>query len=140
MNDTTRRALIFGAASVAATGLLLGVERVLSSSFPERDGREDAAPVKIARFAADGTPAGIVTLPKVRKTAEAWRKQLTQLQFEVTRKADTEWAFSGPLDKEYARGLYRCIDCDNALFDSRSKFDSGTGWPSFSAPIATSAS
>ncbi len=136
MTDTTRRAFIFGAATLAATGLLLAVQRVLSSSFADSDSPEDNTPVKIAQFAPDGTPTGIVTLPKIRKTADAWKKQLTQLQFEVTRKADTEWAFSGPLNKEYGRGLYRCIDCDNALFDSHTKFDSGTGWPSFWAPIA----
>ena len=136
MTDTTRRAFIFGGATVAATGLLLGVQRLLSPSFADSDGSEAGGPVKITQFAPDGTPTGIVTLPKVRKPLEAWKKQLTPLQFEVTRQAGTEWAFSGSLDKQYAPGLYRCIDCDNALFDSHAKFDSGTGWPSFWAPIA----
>ncbi|HME12361.1 MAG TPA: peptide-methionine (R)-S-oxide reductase MsrB [Candidatus Acidoferrum sp.] len=136
MNDTTRRAFIFGAATVAATGLLLGVQRVLSLSFADSDSLEPAGPVRIAQFAPTGAPTGIVTLSKVRKPLEAWKKQLTPLQFEVTRQAGTEWAFSGSLDKQYSPGLYRCIDCDNALFDSHTKFDSGTGWPSFWAPIA----
>ncbi len=72
----------------------------------------------------------------MRKTKAEWQKQLTPLQYDVTRRAATEWAFSGALDKEHAAGLYRCIDCDNALFDSATKFDSGTGWPSFWKPIA----
>jgi peptide-methionine (R)-S-oxide reductase len=136
MNDKTRRAFIFGAATITASGLLLGVQRILSSAFADSDRDVDFGPVKVAQFAANGAPLGIATLPKVRKSIGEWKKQLAPLPFEVTRHADTEWAFSGALDKEYGKGLYRCIDCDNALFDSGTKFDSGTGWPSFCAPIA----
>lgn len=137
MNETTRRVFIFGGATLAASGLLLGVQRVLNSAFADSEDTIDSGPVKIAQFADNGILTGTKILPKVRKPMDAWKKQLTPLQFEVTRHADTEWAFSGPLDKEYSAGLYRCIDCDNALFDSHTKFDSGTGWPSFWAPIAT---
>ena len=137
MHETTRRVFIWGAATLTASGLLLGVQRICSSAFADSENGPDVGgPVKIARFAADGTPAGIVSVSKVRKNLDAWRKQLTPLQFEVTRRADTESAFSGALDKEFSPGLYRCIDCDNALFNSHTKFDSGTGWPSFWAPIA----
>jgi peptide-methionine (R)-S-oxide reductase len=136
MTDTSKRAFIFAAATLAASALLLGLQRVLSPSFADSGTPQDSAPVTIAQFASNGSPTGTVTLPKVRKPLDAWKRQLTPLQFEVTRLADTEWAFSGPLDKEYSPGLYRCIDCDNALFDSHTKFDSGTGWPSFWAPIA----
>jgi peptide-methionine (R)-S-oxide reductase len=90
----------------------------------------------VVKFADDGTRLGVVSLAKVRKTTEEWKKQLSSLQYDVTRRAGTEWAFSGALDKEHGPGLYRCIDCDNALFDSTTKFDSGTGWPSFWKPIA----
>jgi peptide-methionine (R)-S-oxide reductase len=137
MNDTTRRGFIFGAATLAASGLLLGVQRVLSSAFTDSDNSGDQSrPVKVAQFGSDGVLLGVATLPKVHKRLDDWKKQLTPLQFEVTRHADTEWAFSGALDKEYRVGHYRCIDCDNALFASTTKFDSGTGWPSFWAPIA----
>lgn len=137
MNEPTRRVFIFGAATVAAGGLLLGVQRILSSAFADSAADDSVSgPVTVEQFGADGTPAGIVSLPKVHKTEDQWKKQLTPLQFEVTRLAGTERAFTGPLNKEYATGLYRCIDCDNALFDSKTKFDSGTGWPSFWAPIA----
>jgi peptide-methionine (R)-S-oxide reductase len=137
MNDTARRAFIFGAATLAAGGLLLGVQRILYSAFADADNSETTdGPVKVAQFGARGEPLGIASLPKVRKGLKEWKKQLSPLEFEVTRQAGTEYAFSGALDKQYGAGLYRCIDCYNALFDSTVKFDSGTGWPSFWAPIA----
>src|SRR5271163_5228902 len=101
MNTIARRTFIFAAATAGATAVLLGVQRLLYPAFADSDNPQDAGPVKIAQFSADGKPTGIVSLPKVRKNLDAWKKQLTSLQFEVTRRADTEWAFSGPLDKEY---------------------------------------
>lgn len=70
------------------------------------------------------------------KTDDAWRAQLSPLSYNVTRHADTEMAGTGPLTHEHRPGIYRCICCDTALFSSTTKFDSGTGWPSFWAPIA----
>jgi peptide-methionine (R)-S-oxide reductase len=139
MNDTTRRAFIFGGATIAAGGLLLGVQRILSSAFADSENpAASVGPVKIEQFRDDGISTGFASAPKVRKNLGEWKKQLTPLQFEVTRHADTEWAFTGALDKEYSSGIYRCIDCNNALFTSKTKFDSGTGWPSFWAPISPS--
>lgn len=137
MKEFTRRGLIFGAASLAASGLLVGVERVCLSAFADdSDPESDPGSVKIVKFADDGSQLGAFTLPKIRKTRAEWKKQLNPLQYDVTRRAATEFAFSGALHDQHAPGLYRCIDCDNALFNSKSKFDSGTGWPSFWEPIA----
>jgi peptide-methionine (R)-S-oxide reductase len=137
MKDFTRRGLILGTATIAGYGLLAGVERVcLSALAYDPEPKSDPGTVRIVKFSEDGKPLGIFTLLKVRKTNEQWKKQLTPLQYDVTRRAATEFAFSGPLHDQHAPGLYRCIDCDNALFDSKSKFDSGTGWPSFWEPIA----
>jgi peptide-methionine (R)-S-oxide reductase len=77
-----------------------------------------------------------VQIAKVIKASEEWRKQLSANAYDITRNADTEMAFSGAYWNLHEKGLYRCICCDNALFDSATKFDSGTGWPSFWAPIA----
>jgi peptide-methionine (R)-S-oxide reductase len=66
---------------------------------------------------------------------DEWRKRLTPAQFVVLRKQGTEWAFSSPLDHEKRSGLYSCAGCDLPLFSSKTKFDSGTGWPSFWAPL-----
>jgi peptide-methionine (R)-S-oxide reductase len=95
-----------------------------------------AKTVKIVLFDARGNRTGISEVEKIRKTDEEWRNQLTREQFEVTRKKGTEPAFSGKYAANHADGIYSCICCGTALFDSKTKFESGTGWPSFWAPIA----
>jgi peptide-methionine (R)-S-oxide reductase len=72
---------------------------------------------------------------KVKKSDEEWRRQLTPEQFEITRKKGTERAFTGKYHASHADGSYRCASCGTPLFDSRTKFDSGTGWPSFWQPV-----
>lgn len=78
-------------------------------------------------------------MDKVVKTDEEWRQILTPEQYQVTRKKGTERAFSGKYDDFKEKGTYVCVCCDNPLFSSEAKFDSGTGWPSFFEPISEKA-
>ncbi len=92
--------------------------------------------VTVVRFSDSGQRLNRVSTAKVIKSADLWRKQLSANAYDITRNADTELAFSGKYWNLHEKGVYRCVSCDNALFDSATKFDSGTGWPSFWAPIA----
>jgi peptide-methionine (R)-S-oxide reductase len=100
------------------------------------EAKSEPGEVTIVQFSDDGKRLAKVKIAKVVKTEEEWRKQLPPGVFEITRHADTEFAYSGALLKVHDKGLFRCICCDNALFSSSTKFESGTGWPSFWAPIA----
>jgi peptide-methionine (R)-S-oxide reductase len=92
--------------------------------------------VRIAQFDSNGASAGLVEVAVVRKTDREWMKQLPPDSYSVTRQKDTEFAGTGKYDKFYEDGIYRCICCGTAVFDSKAKYASGTGWPSFTEPIA----
>jgi peptide-methionine (R)-S-oxide reductase len=103
---------------------------------PPRLSRLWLTDVTLVEFADNGDRKGVVHVPKVSKSEDEWRKQLSPLAYHITRQAGTEWAFSGAYWNLHERGLFRCICCDTALFSSAAKFDAGTGWPSFWQPIA----
>jgi len=92
--------------------------------------------VTIVEFTDDGRNKGKIKVEKVHKTDEEWRKQLSPDEYEVARRAGTERPFTGKYWNNHEHGIYRCVCCGNALFSSDTKFESGTGWPSFYKPIA----
>ena len=79
---------------------------------------------------------GFIMSEKIDKPDAEWQKQLTREQYEVTRKKGTERAFSGEYWDNHEKGLYKCVCCGTDLFTSETKFESGTGWPSFYEPVA----
>ncbi len=76
---------------------------------------------------------------KVQKSEDEWRQELTPVDFEITRRGGTEPAFTGIYWDTKTRGTYNCKCCDAPLFDSETKYDSGTGWPSFYQPVSPGA-
>jgi peptide-methionine (R)-S-oxide reductase len=78
-------------------------------------------------------------MDKIKKADDEWKKELTDEQFQVSRKKGTERAFTGQYWDNHEPGTYRCVCCGNELFSSDTKFDSGTGWPSYYAPMAKDA-
>ena len=134
INNTGRRAFLVGTtAAVASLLLRLWSKPRLHAAASTQEG---PAEVTVVQFSDSGERLKQVRVPRVVKSEEEWRKQLPSGVFEITRHADTEMAFSGKYWKLHDKGIYRCICCDNALFSSDTKFESGTGWPSFWAPIA----
>jgi peptide-methionine (R)-S-oxide reductase len=131
----TRRAfLLSGSIAVAA----IAVWSLHSSpSPPEASSPSGPAPeVAIAEFSSSGVAAGTVQLPKIVKSNAEWKRQLSANAFDITRRADTEMAYTGSYWNQHQQGIFRCVCCNTALFSSQTKFDSGTGWPSFWQPIA----
>jgi methionine-R-sulfoxide reductase len=93
--------------------------------------------MKVKLFNRQGELVGPVEVPRVVKTDAEWRAQLTKEQFEIARGKGTEHPFCGTLLDNKREGVYVCICCSLPLFSSASKFDSGTGWPSFFQPVAS---
>jgi peptide-methionine (R)-S-oxide reductase len=132
--DVGRRTFL-GISVAAIAGAVLWTlkkPRAIEAAMPKGDPGE----VNIEKFSDSGQDLGKARVAKVVKSDDEWRKQLSPGQFDITRHADTELAFSGKYWNLHDKGLYRCICCDNALFSSDTKFESGTGWPSFWQPIA----
>ncbi|QIB35235.1 peptide-methionine (R)-S-oxide reductase MsrB [Ancylobacter pratisalsi] len=109
---TRRLALLYGTAGLGAAGL---AALDLSSTDTARAAKAEPFPVSLSDA--------------------QWRERLTPQQYAVLRRDGTERPFSSPLNDEHRRGTFACAGCDNALFASSTKFDSGTGWPSFWAPL-----
>ena len=120
----------------AAGGVGLVVWR--RAGTPSLDaGNSPGAPkvVSIVEYSDTGVRESVSDVPKLVKTESEWRRQLTPIAFEVTRHAGTERAFTGATWNLHDKGLYRCVCCETAVFSSETKFESGTGWPSFWAPL-----
>jgi peptide-methionine (R)-S-oxide reductase len=121
----SRRSLLIGGLAGLAGAALV------DELFAAAPGAARSMEVAIELFSPAGGSEGVVKVAKIVKTAPEWRSQLSALAYQVTREEGTERAYSGEYASNHADGLYHCICCDTALFDSKTKYESGTGWPSF---------
>lgn len=120
--------------SLAVAGLALGCSRSSEAAAPP--GTVKPGKVTVVEFSNAGKRLRTLTVDRLIKPDAAWRAQLPPLSYQVARRGATERAFTGPLLKEHRKGVFRCLCCDNALFASTTKYESGTGWPSYWQPIA----
>ncbi len=123
-------------AVLAATAVGCGGQQS-STTPPAKPPSTNQTTMLQVRFLDDkGLPGPLVSTPKVVKTDEEWRKQLTPDQYRIARGKGTEPAFCGAFYDQHKPGIYYCVCCGLPLFTSEAKFNSGTGWPSFFQPVA----
>jgi peptide-methionine (R)-S-oxide reductase len=127
--------------TLGVTGLVGGtfLARLWAASSPTSPAAAPGnAEVPIEQFSPAGKSLGVAKVAKIVKSDAEWRAQLSALAYRVTRQEGTEVAFTGEYAANHADGLYHCICCDTTLFDSKTKYESGTGWPSFWQAISAS--
>jgi peptide-methionine (R)-S-oxide reductase len=129
----SRRAFVFMPFAFAG---LVALSSRKERPLPDAAQSGSGSKVTVAVFSNDGARKENIRLQKIVKTEDEWRQQLAPDEYAITRNKGTERAFTGRYWNNHAAGMYRCVCCGNALFRSDEKFDSGTGWPSFSAPAA----
>jgi peptide-methionine (R)-S-oxide reductase len=131
----SRRAFLITSASACGALAFWSVQRPGSVSAAG-GGSTPAGMVTIVEFAGNGKKTGKVVVPRVVKTNAEWQQLLSPISYQVARQAGTERPYTGDTWNLHDRGLYRCVCCETAVFNSDTKFESGTGWPSFWEPIA----
>jgi peptide-methionine (R)-S-oxide reductase len=138
---TARRTFLLSAAALGAGVYFLSMgifskKTETAEAGAKSRANETPSEVTIVEFTDAGERKETVHVPKLVKSDAEWQKELPPNSYNITRHDDTEMAFTGQYWNNHEQGLYRCICCGTALFSSDTKFESGTGWPSFYQPIA----
>jgi peptide-methionine (R)-S-oxide reductase len=137
----SRRAFLLSAATIGG-GLYFYMSifskkaETAEANAEKSNANQSPQEVTIVEFTDSGERKDTVHVPKIVKTDAEWQRELPPNSYDITRHDDTEMAFTGQYWNNHDAGLYRCICCGTALFSSDTKFESGTGWPSFYQPIA----
>jgi peptide-methionine (R)-S-oxide reductase len=132
----SRRAFIITTANACGAIVLWSLRQSSLVAVEAKGTADTAGTVTIVQFSPDGKRIGKVSVPRIHRSDAEWKQQLSPISYEISRHAGTERAYTGDTWNLHERGLFRCVCCDTALFSSDTKFDSGTGWPSFWQPIA----
>jgi peptide-methionine (R)-S-oxide reductase len=125
----SRRFFVAGLTALAGPAVFRASAATLSGPMLSKD-------VSIENFSPAGKSLGVARVAKVVKSDAEWQAQLSSLAYRVARKEGTETAFTGEYNGNHADGIYHCVCCGTAVYDSKTKFESGTGWPSFWQPIS----
>ena len=131
-----RNMLKLSAAVLVPSVVALVARMVGAGEEAQGDAANRSKTVKVKVYNKSGELVGPVETPRVVKTDDEWKKQLTDAQFKIARAKGTERPFCGNLLDNHEKGIYTCICCGLPLFSSEGKFTSGTGWPSFFEPVA----
>ena len=127
VNSVVSKIIVFVFVTLSFTSVFIGCNEAYSSKAESKTKRD------VVVFVVENKK--LATFEKNVRTELEWKKVLSPISFEVTRRAGTERAFTGTYWDNHKKGVYRCICCDNDLFLSETKFESGTGWPSFWKPV-----
>jgi peptide-methionine (R)-S-oxide reductase len=126
---SSRRTFLKYTASVIITNLIISKSIAATASKLSHQ-------VPIEKFTLSGKTEGVISTAKIIKTDDEWRKQLPYESYIVTRHEGTEAPYTGKYWNNHTNGIYKCICCNTSLFEANTKFESGTGWPSFWQPIS----
>ena len=134
-NPTRRRVLWITVSAVGAAGALWWERTIHAADSPAA--ADSGEGISVVAFSDAGARIGIEQVHKITRSESDWRGRLTAEQYSVTRDHSTDTPFTGTYYQIHEDGIFRCVCCATALFSSTTKFDSGSGWPAFAAPIAS---
>lgn len=131
VRKSSRRTFLTLAVTASGGAALWYLRKPSASAAAAQRSVDAPSIVTVVKFSSSGANLGKETVPHIVKPDAEWKRQLSAISYEVARQAGTERPYTGDSWDLHTAGLFRCVCCDTALFSSATKFDSGTGWPSF---------